>query len=1167
MRPLSAAESVRVASGAYAPAFRVSLEDAGGVFRDVDSYFGDQRFLMGVSIQEDVDGQGPTASIQLRRQVYEHSLSPLMLSSGTARGYVPSASPAPPVALYRRVRVEFYIGAVDELVTSPTWTELFVGRIDSISVADGESVTLQCRDATVAVLSDSFYERERLYGLTPTTYAVQRGCLIWAPSETQAVGDLCVPTTLNGYLYRATSVTTGFTGTTQPSWPTAVGATVVDGGVTWTCGVATAAAGTVTMEGVLQQMLNDSPVSVSLYAPDASSFLMSPWKQEREPVLEAMRKVTQLIGWDLRPRYDSGGSWRLQLYRPDRAASVPVWTFAPSNYVDVSALDMGIEDVRNVVRVIYGDSADLGTDGKTPRRKYRQAVDSASIAAYGRRFMEIAEEATSAIDTSAEADALASAALADLSTPYASLGVEAFFFPWVQLGDLYRFSANNVHFDADQVLAVVGYSHEAQLGSDGEQTFRTSLTCRGKPSGGSDRWLQWDSRPGVAPAHSLQDSMGGVTLGVVDAAGVAGGAKFRIDEKLSRLAKFDGVELHVSASPGFAPAAGTLAAFSKAESLEVQNLIPGRTYYARAVPRQLNAGRIVQGQPSAEVSFTAGYAAPRLLQPGVDYGDVPANGGFEAFTLGTANLPDAWDIRSGTWGSDVTAWSLPTSGLGVGGFGSWAVAFAANSTGRLASRLFSVVQYGVYRLATSVLFYHPTSSPAANSVRAEVEWLSSAGAVLSTSSLDLSTVSGTEFVIRTLELAAPTGAAFARVVGGRYAATASAETFAWSDVRVDRLIDPRTNGVSAAAIVDGSVTSAKLDLNIAVAGTLASAAGATFATSSGNVGIGTATTGSFRLAVRGPSVGTATGVASFRTPGAAQGERSALSLYPTFQATADNDPRRAADVVAGFNGGAWGTEYLAFNVGNNGSSNDTQALTAEKVRIQNNGNVGIGVSAPEEKLEVRTSSSAYGLLHSDGTVKVGTYVSSSGGEIGTKSSHAFRFFTGGAARALLQAGGHFVPNGSNTYTLGANGALWKEVFSNNNVINTSDERLKDNIKDSDLGLSFIEALRPVSYRWKVGQNVQQQVPDGENEDGTPRFREETVPVPGKRPHYGFIAQHVEEVLGGKDFAGLIYDEDADVYGLRYGEFVAPLVMAVQELSSRVKVLEQQLAELQQPQQG
>lgn len=54
----------------------------------------------------------------------------------------------------------------------------------------------------------------------------------WA-STTYAVGANVRPTTANGLKYICT--TSGTSGATQPTWPTTIGATVVDGTVTWTC--------------------------------------------------------------------------------------------------------------------------------------------------------------------------------------------------------------------------------------------------------------------------------------------------------------------------------------------------------------------------------------------------------------------------------------------------------------------------------------------------------------------------------------------------------------------------------------------------------------------------------------------------------------------------------------------------------------------------------------------------------------------------------------------------------------------------------------------------------------------------------------------------------------------------------------------------------------------
>ena len=70
------------------------------------------------------------------------------------------------------------------------------------------------------------------------------------------------------------------------------------------------------------------------------------------------------------------------------------------------------------------------------------------------------------------------------------------------------------------------------------------------------------------------------------------------------------------------------------------------------------------------------------------------------------------------------------------------------------------------------------------------------------------------------------------------------------------------------------------------------------------------------------------------------------------------------------------------------------------------------------------------------------------------------------------------------------------------------------------------------------------------------------PEPGVRYHYGLVSQEVKQAIDlhtQKDFAGWILYDPSDPesgQGLRYGEFIAPLIKAVQELSARVALLEQ-----------
>jgi hypothetical protein len=159
------------------------------------------------------------------------------------------------------------------------------------------------------------------------------------------------------------------------------------------------------------------------------------------------------------------------------------------------------------------------------------------------------------------------------------------------------------------------------------------------------------------------------------------------------------------------------------------------------------------------------------------------------------------------------------------------------------------------------------------------------------------------------------------------------------------------------------------------------------------------------------------------------------------------------------------------------------------------------------------------------------------------------------------------PHTDNTYPLGAGSLRFTQLYATSATINTSDERQKENIVDSDLGLDFVNALRPVKYTWKVAENIASEaveylqsdgsyadtfVPDPDHPEWTPMYRKKTTPRVGVRPHYGMLSQEVKTTIDsiGVDFAGYIHDAESDSYGLRYSEFIAPMIKAIQELSQQ-----------------
>lgn len=174
-------------------------------------------------------------------------------------------------------------------------------------------------------------------------------------------------------------------------------------------------------------------------------------------------------------------------------------------------------------------------------------------------------------------------------------------------------------------------------------------------------------------------------------------------------------------------------------------------------------------------------------------------------------------------------------------------------------------------------------------------------------------------------------------------------------------------------------------------------------------------------------------------------------------------------------------------------------------------------------------------------------------------------------RVVINENGHLYPATDNAYSCGASGQRWSEIWAANGTIQTSDKRTKTEVKDALLGLNFINALRPVSYKWVEGSNkvIRQvyldkdgnEIPENQPipDDATPG-QIITEPVQGKRTHWGLIAQEVKEAVdaAGVDFGGWILtdkDNPDSQQALRYDQFIAPLIKAVQELSARIAELE------------
>ena len=121
-----------------------------------------------------------------------------------------------------------------------------------------------------------------------------------------------------------------------------------------------------------------------------------------------------------------------------------------------------------------------------------------------------------------------------------------------------------------------------------------------------------------------------------------------------------------------------------------------------------------------------------------------------------------------------------------------------------------------------------------------------------------------------------------------------------------------------------------------------------------------------------------------------------------------------------------------------------------------------------------------------------------------------------------------IPDVNDAYDIGSAEYKIRDIYE----ADPSDARLKTDVVDYTGGLAFVESLRVVDFTWK-----------------------ENVDVKAGKRETGLIAQEVKEALDASNYNSWRLHTDGDTQGVDKKQLIPALISAIQELSARVKELE------------
>ena len=282
---------------------------------------------------------------------------------------------------------------------------------------------------------------------------------------------------------------------------------------------------------------------------------------------------------------------------------------------------------------------------------------------------------------------------------------------------------------------------------------------------------------------------------------------------------------------------------------------------------------------------------------------------------------------------------------------------------------------------------------------------------------------------------------------------------------------------------------------------------------SGNVGIGTSSPGA-KLDIIGPSLASQFKLSNTTADtttkyGALVGRHYTNSEAPVTGMLITSNSSATGGTVS--IGGGINAANAVNNIILYTAANNTTLAGTERMRVASNGNVGIGVTSPTEKLDV------------DGIIQ--------------SNASGFQIDTGGFGDVRLRAYYGALNTSATLYVGGVNGYSYKGVYALSFNVN-SDYRLKTNVVDLEEAIERVKQINVHRFNWND------------------RLDEEKVD--------GFLAHELAEVIpeavtGEKD--AVREDGTLDYQGVDQSKVVPLLTAALQEAISKIEQLETRIQTL------